>query len=127
MQIGELQELIGEREMVTYEITAAVRADLCETYERYMSERHIPDLLETGAFAGASLSRSAPGRYRIRYEARSRAALDRYLAEHAPRLRQHFAESFPAGVELAREEWSLLASWPRSRESAVERGGTASG
>ena len=105
--------------MVTYEITAAVRPDLCEAYERYMRERHIPDLLETGAFAGASLSRSSPGRYRIRYEAHSRDALDRYLTEHAPRLRRHFAETFADGVELAREEWSVLASWPPSRDGAV--------
>lgn len=97
--------------MVTYEITATVRSDLCDEYERYMRERHIPDLMKTGAFEAASLSRSAPGRYRIRYEARTREKLDAYLAEHAPRLRQHFAETFPAGVELAREEWALLESW----------------
>ena len=100
--------------MVTYEITATVRADLCEAYERYMCERHIPDLLKTGSFAGASFSRSAPGRYRVRYEAYDRAALDRYLAEHAPRLRRHMSEMFPEGVELTREEWSVLALWPSS-------------
>jgi len=105
--------------MVTYEITATVRPDLCEAYEQYMRARHIPDLLETGAFAGASLSRSVPGRYRVRYEARSRKALDAYLAEHAPRLRQHFTETFPTGVELTREEWTVLASWPSATEAVV--------
>jgi len=29
---------------VTYEITAEVREDLCEKYEQFMIERHIPDL-----------------------------------------------------------------------------------
>lgn len=38
--------------MVTYEITATVRADLCDAYEKYMAERHIPDVLDTGAFGG---------------------------------------------------------------------------
>ena len=98
--------------MVSYEITATVRADLCAEYERYMQSRHIPDLLATGAFAGASLSRSAPGRYRIRYEAHDAAALARYLEHDAPALRRHFAESFPVGVELSREEWTVLATWP---------------
>lgn len=28
--------------MVTYEITATVRADLCDAYEAYMREEHIP-------------------------------------------------------------------------------------
>ena len=99
--------------MVTYEITATVKAELCEEYERFMRERHIPDLMRTGSFAAASFSRSAPGRYRIRYEARSKAQLEAYLAEHAPLLRRHFNETFPSGIELSREEWDVLESWPR--------------
>lgn len=97
--------------MLTYEITAAVRPDLCDRYERYMRERHIPDLMRTDAFVAASFSRSAAGRYRIRYEARGREELDAYLAQHAPRLRQHFTDTFPDGVEVVREEWSVLESW----------------
>lgn len=88
--------------MITYEITATVRDDLIDAYERYMRDRHIPDLMGTGSFAGASLSRSSPGCYRIRYEVRGREELDEYLAKHAPRLRRHFTETFPSGVELSR-------------------------
>ncbi len=98
--------------MVTYEVTATVREDLSEAYERYMRERHIPDLLATGAFAGASFARSTPGRYRMRYEAKSRAELERYLVEHAPLLRDHVQQVFPDGVTLTREEWTVIASWP---------------
>lgn len=97
--------------MVTYEITATVRSDLCAEYERFMSTRHIPDLMATGAFAGATLSRAAPGRYRARYEAHDGAALAGYLERDAPTLRRHFADAFPVGVELSREEWTVLASW----------------
>ena len=96
---------------VTYEITASVRPDLCGAYEDYMRDRHIPDLLATGAFAGATISRSAPGRYRVRYEAFSREALDGYLATHAAGLREHFATTFPEGIEVTREEWALLTEW----------------
>ena len=98
--------------MLTYEITATVRPDLCDAYERYMRERHIPDLMRTGAFGAASFSRSAAGRYRIRYEAKTRQDLDSYLAEHAPRLRQHFTDTFPEGIDLSREEWTVLEGWP---------------
>lgn len=97
--------------MITYEITAIVRVDLRDAYERYMRERHIPDLLATGCFVAATLSRSTPGRLRIRYEARHREALDRYLADHAPRLRAHALEHFPDGIELSREEWEVLEQW----------------
>ena len=97
--------------MITYEITATVRADLSDEYERYMIDRHIPDLLATGSFEGASLSRSADGRFRMRYESRDREAFDHYLAEHASSLRQHVADTFPDGVELSREEWEQIQTW----------------
>jgi hypothetical protein len=97
--------------VLTYEITAAVTPDLCDAYEHYMRVRHIPDLMHTGAFVAASFSRSAAGRYRIRYEARTREDLDKYLAEHAPQLRQHFNDTFPSGIEVVREEWTVLESW----------------
>lgn len=96
---------------VTYEITASVRDDLTDAYERYMRERHIPDVVRAGRFARASFSRSAPGRYRIRYEALGRAELNEYLATHARDLRAHFTETFPEGVELSREEWTILEIW----------------
>ena len=101
--------------MTTYEITATVREDLCPAYERYMTERHIPDLLATGAFVAASFSRSGPGRYRVRNETLSRDALGVYLVEHAPRLRRHFQDTFPEGVSLQREEWEIIAAWPDER------------
>ena len=96
---------------ITYEITATVRPELRADYEQYMIDRHIPDLLDTGAFEGATFSRSSDGRYRIRYEAISREALDQYLYEHASRLRQHFTDTFPDGVELSREEWQMIHNW----------------
>jgi hypothetical protein len=97
--------------MVTYEITATVAPRLADEYERYMRERHVPDLLATGCFVGAALTRSTPGRYRIRYEAPDQTTLDRYLAEHAPRLRAHALERFPDGVELSREVWTAVEVW----------------
>ncbi len=111
-----IREVSTAESAVTYEITATVQAELCDAYERYMRGHHIPDLMSTGAFTGASFSRSGPGRYRIRYEAPSQAALDQYLANHAPRLREHFVTTFPSGVELTREEWTVLERWtPSSR------------
>jgi hypothetical protein len=100
--------------VITYEITAAVEPALAERYERFMRERHIPDLMATGCFVGADLTRSAPGRYRVRYEAPTREALDRYLREHAERLRAHFTQAFGAGVQVAREEWEHLEHWTAS-------------
>lgn len=94
-----------------YEITAEVRPDLTETYEHYMRQRHIPDLLATGFFDSVKLTRCGC-LYRIWYEAND---LDGYLARDAARLRSDFLEHFPAGVELVRETWELIESWPEIR------------
>lgn len=96
--------------MITYEITATVQADLIESYENYMIDRHIPHLMETGCFATAIFSRNN-ARYRIRYEAHDREALSRYLKEHASRLRDDFADHFPTGIELSRDTWDVLTAF----------------
>jgi len=94
---------------VTYEITALLEPRLVAEYEEFMADRHIPDLMATGASASATFSRSSPGRYRIRYEAIDRERLDGYLKNDANRLRAHVAAVFPSGIEFAREEWDVIA------------------
>lgn len=94
--------------MIVYEVAAEVREDLCEAFERYMIDRHIPDLLATGFFESASFERASSGSYRMRYYAATREDLDRYFAEEAPRLRKDVADHFPDGIELARQEWTVL-------------------
>ncbi len=97
--------------MIIYEITATVRADLVEQYEKYMLEWHIPDLIATNHFSGARISRSAENRYRIQYEAHNQNALDEYLATEAVRLRADFLAHFGEGVEVSRENWEVLQIW----------------
>ena len=99
------------RSMITYEVTADVDEGLRDSFERFMIDRHIPDLMATGCFASATLSRTALGRYRARYEAHDRESLDRYLKEHAAGHRGHVMETFPGGIAFEREEWEVLASF----------------
>jgi hypothetical protein len=103
--------------MVTYEITTTVDPQLVEAYERYMRQVHIPDLMATGCFQGAALTRSALGRYRVRYEAPTEADLERYLATHATRLREDFASHFPEGLTVSREVWIAIQSWGHAAEA----------
>jgi uncharacterized protein DUF4286 len=97
--------------MVAYEVTMVVQPALIEACERYMRERHIPDVLSTGCFRGADLARQSPGRYRVRYLAATEADLERYLQIDSPRLRKDFAAYFPKGVTLSREVWTALQTW----------------
>jgi hypothetical protein len=110
---------MSEPRPVIYEVTNTVEGHLVETYERYMTDQHIADLLATGCFRAAELGRSSPGRYRVRYEAAGAAELERYLGEHSARLRADFTAHFPAGVTAEREVWTALRRWETNREVQV--------
>lgn len=97
--------------MLSYEVGATVRAELCAEFESYMRGRHIPEVLTTRCFIGASFAITGEGRYRTAYHVADEATLQRYLEEHAPALRADFAKHFPVGVELAREVWREVERW----------------
>jgi Domain of unknown function (DUF4286) len=97
--------------MITYEVTVDVAAEIIDQYVAYILIRHIPDLLATGCFVGAEFAQAGENRFRQRYLAFSREDLDRYLADHAVRLREDMARRFPIGTALTREVWDVLKSW----------------
>ncbi|MET0753754.1 MAG: DUF4286 family protein [Pyrinomonadaceae bacterium] len=97
--------------MIIYEITAVVRENLVEAYEKYMRERHIPDLLATKYFSAAYFTRTTDNRYRIQYHARDEDVLREYLKTDATRLRADFIAHFPEGVEVFREIWEIAQVW----------------
>lgn len=97
--------------MVIYEVTTDVAAHAIAAYESYMRDQHIPEVLGTGCFESASIARSMPGRYRIRYIARSMDVLDRYLASYAQQFRADFAAHLASGVTVSREVWTELQQW----------------
>ncbi|MCU0636654.1 MAG: DUF4286 family protein [Gemmatimonadaceae bacterium] len=98
--------------MIVYEVTALVRPELAATYEAYLRTEHIPDLLATGCFVSARLTQAGIGRYRISYDVADTASLDRYMAEHAARLRAEVRERFPDGLSLERDVWTVMQTWP---------------
>ena len=97
--------------MIIYEVTTVVLPDAIAAYETFMREKHIPELLATGCFLRATIERSIPGRYRIRYVARSMDVLDRYLATYAQQFRADFAAHLASDVTVSREVWSELQHW----------------
>lgn len=97
--------------MIIYEVTTDVAAHAVAAYETFMREKHIPDVFASGCFVSASIARSLPGRYRIRYTATSMDVLDRYLSSYAPQFRADFAAHLGSGVKVSREVWSELQHW----------------
>ena len=97
--------------MLIYEVTATVEASVREEFERFMAEKHIPEVLATGKFAAAFFAGS-DGLYRIGYHCDSREDLEAYYADHAAALRADVAERFPSGIELSRKELEIVKLFP---------------
>lgn len=97
--------------MIAYEVTADVAPAGIGAYEAYMRDKHIPEVLATGCFLSATIARSMPGRYRVRYLAPSLDVLDRYLSTFAPHLRDDFATHLGSTVQVSREVWTELQHW----------------
>lgn len=91
---------------VLYEVRGTTHdVALADTIETYLRVTHVPDVLATGCFAGAYVSRLDPVTFRTTYVAHDHASLEEYFAMHTARMRAEFVRRFPSGVTLAREEW----------------------
>jgi hypothetical protein len=97
--------------MIAYEVIVDVAPELVDQYLAYMLIRHVSDVMATGCFVGAEFAQAGDSRFRQRYMALSREDLDRYLADHAVRLREDFARHFPNGTAVTREVWDLHKTW----------------
>jgi hypothetical protein len=106
--------------VVTYEVVADVRADLVDEYAHFMEQEHIPDVLGTGWFLGASLERAGVTTFRTRYVAASQRRLDAYLGSDTARLRAMFLAKFPEGVALTRTQWVAVHEWHVEEEEPAQ-------
>jgi hypothetical protein len=97
---------------VSYEVIMTVRDDLVAAWDQYLPG-HTEDVMASGCFESAEIERTEDGRYRCRYTAASQAMLDRYLADHAPRLRADALAKFPVGVETSRAVWTRVRHFAR--------------
>lgn len=99
--------------MITYEVDLDIDTDIAAEYRDWLAA-HIDEILALPGFRGASLSTRidpapAPGRVSlvVAYRLDDEAALARYLAEHAPRLREQgvarFGGRFAASRRVLRQ------------------------
>lgn len=99
--------------MVTYEVSVELEPYLADGFQRYMVLKHIPEILATGCFTAIAFERSAPGKFRTRYQAAVQEDLDRYLEQHTQRFREDFLRHFPDGIAVRRETWESVERWNR--------------
>lgn len=95
-----------------YEVTLEIDPTAADEIERYMRQKHIPEIWATGCFRRICFDRAGPTAFRTCYEAASSDDLERYLRDHAAHYRADFLQHFPTGVSVTRLTWSPLARWP---------------
>lgn len=101
---------------VLYEVAAEIIDETVESgWVRWMVEEHLEDVVRVGAASGRlvqlDVAAGSSRQYLAQYEFDSRAALDRYLAEEAPRLRADGVARFSAEqVRLTRRTGQILGS-----------------
>ena len=93
---------------VIYEVNLRPEAEIAEAFDTWL-RKHVRDMLALPGFLEASISVSqetggTPGERTVQYRLVDRAALDRYLAEDAPRMRADgidmFGERFTANRRI---------------------------
>jgi hypothetical protein len=97
--------------MISYEVTLQAQPQIAASVESFMTEFHIPQIFGTGCFREIRFSRASASRFRTAYQASTQADLDRYLQDHAPRLRAEFQGRFADGVSITRETWVQREVW----------------
>ena len=98
--------------MIRYEVTLEFSESTAPALERWMRNAHIPEILRTGCFESIHFDR-AEGRFRTVYKAENQQEFNRYLVEHAKRMRDEFQHQFPSGVGISRETWEQVQEWTR--------------
>jgi hypothetical protein len=88
-----------------------VEPGLTDAVERFMRDRHIPEIWATGCFRTIRFERAGPTTFRTCYYAAPSSDLERYLRDHAANFRADFGTQFPSGVSIARSVWNPVADW----------------
>ncbi len=99
--------------MLLYEVTAHAQAPVADAYRDWL-ERHAAEMLAFDGFRRADLFETeAPAgtvAFVAHYHVESQAALDRYLAHDAPRMRADGTRRFGDAVQATRRVLHLHRS-----------------
>lgn len=95
--------------MIIYNVTSHVTHDIHEEWLDWMQHTHIPEVIATGKFSKARLIKVLVDEndgmtYSVQFYTDSKATLDKYYDEDAPRLRQATATLFGEKVLSFRTE-----------------------
>ncbi len=101
--------------MIFYNVTINIDESVHNQWMKWMQETHIQDVLATGKFSGARMVKVLVAEdmggttYSIQYTTDSKATLQRYYDEDAPRLREEGLKLFGDKMLAFRTELELIS------------------
>lgn len=111
--------------MYIYNVTTNIEEGVHKKWVRWMKEKHIPDVLNTGKFINAKMSKVLVEEdmggvtYSVQFAAESRELLERYYKEDAPRLRKDTNALFAGNFVAFRTELEVIDEQHVMRPSAT--------
>lgn len=99
--------------MHIYNVTINVEEDVHEAWLQWMKEEHIPEMLATGKFSQALMSKvlvkeeTGGITYSVQYQTKDRATLDEYYKEDAETMRKK-SKRFRGGMVAFRTEMEVV-------------------
>ena len=99
-----------------YIVSVLVERERASAWRDWMRQDHIPQVLQTGCFVGATFARDVSAdtatheAHRTFYLAHDADALARYTREHGPALRADHEARFAGAAQASREVLEVLAA-----------------
>ena len=107
--------------MILYNVTINIDDTVHDQWLNWMQEKHIPEVLATGKFSAARMVKvlveeeMGGTTYATQYTTDSKATLDKYYQEDAPRLREEGQRLFPDKMMVFRTELEVISEfWPNN-------------
>ncbi|WP_395049525.1 DUF4286 family protein [Flavobacterium sp.] len=108
--------------MIIYNVTTNIHESVHEKWMIWMQHKHIPEMLATGKFSSARMVRvlieeeMGGMTYSVQYTTDSKATLEKYYQEDAPKLRDEALQLFGDKMLSFRTELELISVFPPARE-----------
>ncbi len=100
--------------MYIYNVTINIEESIHDTWISWMQKKHIPDMLKTGKFSKAKMTRVIVEEemggitYSVQYTTDSKETLEKYYTEDAKRLRNEGAQLFTGKFVAFRTELEVV-------------------
>ncbi len=101
--------------MIIYNVTINIHESLHDQWLSWMQQKHIPEILATGKFSSARLVKvlieeeMGGTTYSAQFATDSKATLEKYYLEDAPRLREESLQLFGDKMLAFRTELELIS------------------